>query len=291
MRVSDFSTLWTPKLDSVGGSYNGQLSRLHHHRMYAGVAEEIEEAYRNTILLQPQYVHTILRHFDADTVHMPTGKGGQKYLVDLVDNLTGWVEARALRKLKSSNIAEFLFNVMCQFGCIFQLTCDNGTEFKGVVEELMTKYKVPVVHISPYNSQANGKIEQTQRMYIEVIWKVLQGETSQWPSRLRYALWADCITVKRNTGFSPYYLLYRQHPILPFDVTDATFHVLEWPRVTNTMELLALRMQQLDQRNGLLVEARKRSYLSQVKAINAYNQRHAERMKSGGDLIGELVLV
>src|SRR5260221_14237409 len=29
MRVSDFSTLWTPKLDSVGGSYNEQLSRLH----------------------------------------------------------------------------------------------------------------------------------------------------------------------------------------------------------------------------------------------------------------------
>src|SRR6266436_1256064 len=28
MRVSDFSMLWTPKLDSVGGSYNGQLSRL-----------------------------------------------------------------------------------------------------------------------------------------------------------------------------------------------------------------------------------------------------------------------
>src|SRR5258708_32695370 len=29
MRVSDFSMLWTPKLDSVGGSYNGQLSCLH----------------------------------------------------------------------------------------------------------------------------------------------------------------------------------------------------------------------------------------------------------------------
>src|SRR5260370_12225109 len=29
MRVSDFSMLWTPKLDSVGGSYNGQLPRLH----------------------------------------------------------------------------------------------------------------------------------------------------------------------------------------------------------------------------------------------------------------------
>ena|SRR5260221_4749217 len=98
-------------------------------------------------------------------------------------------------------------------------------------------------------------------MYIEAIWKVLQGETSQWPSRLGYALWADHITMKRNTGFSPYYLLYGQHPILPFDVTDATFHILEWPKVTNMMELLALRMQQLDQRNGSLVEVCERSYL------------------------------
>src|SRR5260370_25853838 len=37
MRVSDFSMLWTPKLDSVGSSYNGQLSRLQHpgHDPYA----------------------------------------------------------------------------------------------------------------------------------------------------------------------------------------------------------------------------------------------------------------
>src|SRR5258708_25747043 len=33
----------------------------------------------------------------------------------------------------------------------------------------------------PYNSQANGKIERMQQTYIEAIWKVLQGETSQWP--------------------------------------------------------------------------------------------------------------
>jgi len=179
------------------------------------------------------------------------GRGGMKYLVDIVDNLTGWVEAWALWKLWATTITEFLFDVMCHFGCIFQLTCDNGTEFKGAVEELMIKYKVPVMCISPYNSQANGKIERTQRTYIKAIWKVLQGETSQWPSWLGYALWADWITVKRNTRFSPYYLLYGQHLILPFDVTDSTFHVLEWPRVTNMTKLLALRIQQLDQRNRL----------------------------------------
>ena len=105
----------------------------------------MRSTYHNMIPLQPQYVRMILRHFDADSVHMPAGSGGQKYVVDIVDNLTGWVEAQALRKLRASTIAEFLFDVMCRFGCIFQLTCDNGTEFKGAVEELMWKYKVPVI--------------------------------------------------------------------------------------------------------------------------------------------------
>src|SRR5260370_17614867 len=126
----------------------------------------MRSTYHNTIPLQPQYVQTILRRFDIDSVHMPSGKGGQRYVVDLVDNLTGWVEARALRKLKASHVANFLFEVMCHFGCVFQLTCDNGSEFKAVTEELMRKYKVPIVWISPYNSQANGKIERMQCSYL-----------------------------------------------------------------------------------------------------------------------------
>ena len=67
---------------------------------------------------------------------------------------------------------------------------DNGTEFKGATEELMRKYKVPVVCILPYNSQANGKIKRMQRMYLEAIWKVVQGDMAQWPL-WGYALWAD----------------------------------------------------------------------------------------------------
>src|SRR5258708_16390804 len=168
---------------------------------------QMRSTYCNTIPLQLQYVRTILQQFDADSVHMPSGSRGFRYIVDLVDNLMGWVEARALCKLRATAITDFLFEVMCCFGCIFQLTCDNGMEFKGAVEELMHKYNVPVVRISPYNSQANGKIERTQHTNIEEIWKVLQGEMDQWPLWLGYALWVDRITVKRNTGYSPYYLL------------------------------------------------------------------------------------
>src|SRR5258708_3330756 len=117
---------------------------------------------------------------------------------------------------------------------MFQLTCDNGSEFKAAMEELMNKHHIPIIQILPYNSQANGKIEHTQRSYLEAIWKVLQGDTSQWPDWHGYALWVDRITVKRNTGYSPYYLLYGQHPLLPFNAMDITFHAINWMRGTTT---------------------------------------------------------
>ncbi len=211
--------------------------------------------------------------------------------MDLVDNLTGWVEARTLRKLKVDKIADFLFDVMCRFGCVFQLMCDNGMEFKGATEELMRKYKVPVVHILPYNSQANRKIKRTQRTYLEAIWKVIQGDTGQWPLWLGYELWADRTMVKRNTGYSLYYLLYGQHLLHPFDVIDVTYHTREWVKATDMKELLALRMQQLAQKKDSLDDVEKRNYRLWMKAVDAYNQRHAHRMKNRDYVKGELVLV
>ncbi|SRR5258708_6182345 len=59
----------------------------------------------------------------------------------------------------------------------------------------------------------------------------------------------------------------------------------------NTKDLLALRMQQLDQRNTLLLEACKKSYLTQAKVIEVYHQWHTDQMKQGEYEKGELVLV
>src|SRR5258705_11723097 len=97
--------------------------------------------------------------------------------------------------------------------------------------------------------------------------------------------------VKRNTGYLPYYLLYGQHPLHPFDVMDATYHMRDWVKVTDMKELLVLRMQQLAQREDLLNDMEKRNYRLRTKAVDAYNQRHAHRMKNGDYGKGELVLV
>ena len=84
----------------------------------------------------------------------------------------------------------------------------------------MDKYKVPIIHMTAYNPEANGKVECGHGVWIESMWRVLKGKTDEWPSLMGYALWADWVTTKKTMGYSPYFLLYGQYLLMPFDVMD-----------------------------------------------------------------------
>src|SRR5260370_22864162 len=104
----------------------------------------------------------------------------------------------------------------------------------------MDKYKVPIVQMSVYNPKANGKVERGHGVWIESMWRVLKGKMDEEPSLLGYALWAYQVTTKRNTSYTPYYLLYGQHPLMPYVVTGKMFHALDWPLGTTSTDLLAM---------------------------------------------------
>ena len=77
-----------------------------------------------------------------------------------------------------------IFKVMSRFGCFPKITVDNGMEFKGAVTLLADKYNIPIIPISPYNPSANGIVERGHGIYIESIWKILQGNTAKLLPRL-----------------------------------------------------------------------------------------------------------
>jgi hypothetical protein len=94
------------------------------------------------ITLSPTYVNTILHKFNMDRVHMPVSNGF-KYIMDLWDDLSGWLDAKMLHKATSKNVTKFLFeDIMCQFGCILQITTDNGAEFDRLVQTMADEYNV-----------------------------------------------------------------------------------------------------------------------------------------------------
>ena len=163
-----------------------------------------------------------------------------------------------------------IFEVMSQFGCFPKITVDNGMEFKGAVTLLADKYNVPITPISPYNPSASGIVERGHGIYIKSIWKILQGNTTKWPEILPLAIWADQVTMKRMTGSSPYYLLYGQQPLFPFDFMDRSWHTLDWVDVNSTKDLLAIHTKQLSHQDKYIGEASAKAEKARLKAAEFF---------------------
>jgi Integrase zinc binding domain len=143
------------------------------------------------ITLSLTYVNTILHKFNMDTVHMLVSNGF-KYIVDLQDNLSGWLEAKMLCKATSKNVTKFLFkDIMCQFGCVLQITMDNGVEFDGLVQAMVDEYNVPIACAAPYHLEANGMIECRHRTWINSLFVASKGNPSQWSKYFYSCMWAD----------------------------------------------------------------------------------------------------
>jgi hypothetical protein len=224
-------------------------------------------------------------------MHMPKARG-YRYIVAARDDLTGACEARALKSAASQPVAEFLWEeIICRYGFIGQIVTDNGSETKGFFQELVKKYDIPHIRISPYNSKANGVVERGHFTLREALIKACKGNIAKWPELLRHAVFADRITIRKSTGFSAHYLLYGVHPVLPFDLTEATYLVQGFRSGLTSEELLALRIQQLEKHGKNVARAAKVLKDTRMWSKRQFEKRFAHRLKQKEFSPGDLVLV
>ena len=73
---------------------------------------------------------------------------------------------------------------------------------------------------------------------------------------LPLVLWAERTTIRRSTGYSPYFMAHGVHPILPFDVIESTYLSPPQDSGMTTEDLIALRACQLEKRPEQLEEMR-----------------------------------
>jgi hypothetical protein len=78
---------------------------------------------------------------------------------------------------------------------------------------------------------------------------------------------------------------------MPYDVMDQTFHSLDWPSVEMTEDLLTVRILQISKKEELLDEVVLANEKSQLKAVNAFNRKHAAQMAASEYTPGEWVIV
>ncbi|CAD7068778.1 unnamed protein product [Tilletia caries] len=227
-----------------------------------------------------------------DITYLPKALG-QRYLVVARDDLSGWVEARALRHKSSRSVARFLVkDVFTRHGLPIQVTTDQGTEFKGVVDELLNKYKIDITRTSVYNPRANGAVERGHPPLKEAIVHAARTLGAPWPEVDSLACWIDRTSIRRQYGASPFSLLHAHEPVLPIDLSSPEL-VQKYAVIKDDEDALlaaiAERVARLGTHKELLELARKSKSTDRERAVARRNLQESLVMPSFQP--GQLVLV
>ena len=226
-----------------------------------------------------------------DVMHMPKARGKQ-WLVACRDDLSGVTECKALARDRAKAIAKFFYHrIILRYGIVQEVVTDNGPSFQKDFKKLLQDYGIKQIKISPYNSQANGVVERGHYNIREALVKLCGNDLSQWPLMVPAACYADRITIRRATGFSPFYLLHGVHPFLPCDLADATFMVSEFKPGMTDAELLAARTRQILRMPQDVDKARQILKGSRIRSKAAYENKFARRLQKQEHDPGTLVLI
>ena len=233
----------------------------------------------------------LFRKAHIDTMYMPHA-GGYRYIVQARCSLTAWPEWRALCVETGHTIGAFIFEeILCRWGAVEQIVTDNGTAYVAALDWLAERYGIHHIRISPYNSQANGIVERQHRTVRDSIFKACNGDDSRWPTVAPFAFWADCTTVRKSTGYSPFYMAHGVEPTLPFDISEATFLVPDLTQPLSTQDLLATRARQLQKRPADLATIHDRIAASRHASARQFEKHFANTMRDYDFAPGSLVLV
>lgn len=230
----------------------------------------------------------LFQKWHIDTTYVSRRGSGKCALIQARESVSGWVEAEAVVEVTARTVASFVYrNIITRWGCMEVMVSDNGPEHQEVFRELMKRFKVKHVTISPYNSQANGFIEVAHRMFILGLRKLTAGFAKGWDKHLPALLWSERVTIRDGIGMSPFHYVVGFDAVLPVEVEVPTWRTLPWHKVQTRDELLALRARQIERRDEDTQEAQARIVRFREKGRELYNERTNTRLHAleKGDLV------
>jgi len=240
--------------------------------------------------LHPTYPLAMHFQWVIDLVAMPLGLWGMKYLVLAREELSNYVEGRALRTKTTEGVCRFILeDIFSRYGSIGRMRADRGELDAAEAKDFFQRYGVKLKLTTAYNPEANGKSERGHPPIINALVKACRGKPKQWPKLLPFALWADRTTHSTVTGYMPIELMLGQKPIMPIEDFVPTWMLLDWEDGITRGKLLELRIQQL----GRLPEDQQIA-LEKLKASRLNNKERFDkthRLRSKPIEVGDWVLV
>ena len=80
---------------------------------------------------------------------------------------------------------------------------------------------------TPYYPQGNGLAESSNKNIVNSIKKILFENKRSWDSELKFALWADRVTIKKSIGTSPFQLVYGTDVFFPVQLVTPVINFVQ----------------------------------------------------------------
>lgn len=202
-----------------------------------------------------------------------------------------WPEFDMMKRETAQAIGEWLLrDFIYRWGTLVEIISDNGAPFVKAIGYLSKRYHINHIRISGYNSRANGLIERTHFDVRDALFKAADGDAKKWSQVAYSVFWADRVTVRKRMGCSPYFAVTGTHPLLPFDITEASYLLPPPDSILSTADLIARRAIALQKRKEDLTKLHSKVFQARRMAAIKFEKNHAATIKDYNFKLGDLVL-
>ncbi|GBG82592.1 hypothetical protein CBR_g34961 [Chara braunii] len=227
-------------------------------------------------------------HFDL--LFMPLGDQGYNYIFDARDNLSGFVDGRAIRTKTWSVLVSCIEEYYLRYPFVREFVMDRGSEFTcQEVQELLARYGVAASYTTAAHPQANAPVEKGHSTITNLLAKLTEGKPNQWPRYLRAAFFVENITLKRSTKYAPATLWYGRHATFPIESFLKTWRRRDLEVNLSFEELLDIRARQVGAIEERIQEASDQVARSRMHDKARWDQ--SARVRKVPLTVGDVVLL
>ena len=159
-----------------------------------------------------------------DYLGLEPSKGGVKNILVITDHFTRYSLSVPCKSTKAKPTAKILYDLFINhYGFPARLHSDQGRQFESaVIQELCRLTGIKKSGTTPYHAMGNGQTECFNRTLLNMLGTLEDQKKKNWKAYIGPLCHAYNCSKNDATGYTPFYLMFGQHPLLPIDVLLGT---------------------------------------------------------------------
>ena len=142
-----------------------------------------------------------------------------RHFLTIMDGFSRYLVAVPVEKIDAQTLAESIVEKWVMiYGCPEVIHSDRGSGFQSkLFTEVMRRLGIVQTRTPPYSPEAN-RVERCHKTLGDIIRSDRRFEAKFWPQKLVAAVMAYNTTINRETGMSPYEVVFGKRATLPVDL-------------------------------------------------------------------------